>query len=258
MLGKDFPVTKSDVHYNSETREVTLKREKYDALVEYIRGLVRQLAATEDERDIAQYRARRANMSERVVQQMLQDSVVAASQSVSQWLESHSIRELSKRTGISYATCYRIVNERMGTLQMDVGNLSKFVDAVVRGSPEVQHNFDKVEAAKGSHEEGTRQDNAGPCDVEKDDKAYNDRLAALYREVVMKEKVPASESLDLMPQEKKVVEMLVKERKQIAAALNLSEERAKNYVARVLRKLAGIPFRDLRSEDKYSDIRHKW
>jgi hypothetical protein len=137
VLEKEFPVSRNDVRYNSDTQEVTLEREKFDALMQYVRGLGEQLAAAEDDRDIERYRVRRANASAKVVHEILKDAISAASLSVSRWLEENSILELSRRTGISYPTCYRMVKERLGTGEMDVEALSTMVNAIASGEPAV-------------------------------------------------------------------------------------------------------------------------
>ena len=61
---------------------------------------------------------------------------------------------------------------------------------------EEQHDLDKLGIAKNAREEKIRARDAklksrGP---EKNDEAYNARMASLYREVVLKEKTAASEN----------------------------------------------------------------
>ena len=55
---------------------------------------------------------------------------------------------------------------------------------------EVQHDLDKLGIAKTAREEKTR---GRATQKQKEDPAYNARMAALYREVVLKEKTPTSE-----------------------------------------------------------------
>ena len=54
---------------------------------------------------------------------------------------------------------------------------------------EVQHDLDKLGIAKTAREEKIR----ARDQKQKNDPAYNARMAALYREVVLKEKTPTSE-----------------------------------------------------------------
>jgi len=54
---------------------------------------------------------------------------------------------------------------------------------------EVQHDLDKLGIAKTAREEKTR----ARDEKQKNDPAYNARMASLYREVVLKEKTPTSE-----------------------------------------------------------------
>jgi CheY-like chemotaxis protein len=58
-----------------------------------------------------------------------------ASAAIREWLGApgHSLLELSERSGISYATCHRIVNERLGTQKIEIGHLQKMVAAIARG-----------------------------------------------------------------------------------------------------------------------------
>jgi CheY-like chemotaxis protein len=131
---QSFPLEKSDIRYDPASQEVSMKRGKFDAFVGYTRGLVEQLEAAEDARDVAQYRARKAEKTADVLQ-MLTDVVFDGTRAVREWLKSpdNSIRELSERTGIPYATCHRIVNERFGTPNLEVGFLGKMLSAISRG-----------------------------------------------------------------------------------------------------------------------------
>ncbi len=73
MKDQNLPIAKSDVYYNAATQEVTLRREKFDALIVYVQGLVEQVSAADDERDVAEYRERRAKASESLLQEMVAD-----------------------------------------------------------------------------------------------------------------------------------------------------------------------------------------
>jgi CheY-like chemotaxis protein len=131
-MTKTFPLEKSDIQYDPSSEEVSLKREKFDALVKYIQGLEEKLEAAEDARDVAQYRARKAGKTADVLQVLTED-VVKGTAAVRDWLGSgHTLLELSERTGIPYATCHRIVSERLGTPNLEIGYLQKMVSAVSR------------------------------------------------------------------------------------------------------------------------------
>ncbi len=110
-----------------------MKREKFDAFVKYVQALEEKLEAAEDARDVAKYRARKAGKTADVLQALTED-VLRGTAAVREWLgsPSHTIQELSTRTGIPYATCHRIVNERLGTPNVEIGHLKKMVSAVSR------------------------------------------------------------------------------------------------------------------------------
>jgi CheY-like chemotaxis protein len=133
IMTKAFPLDKSEIHYNPSSEEVTIKREKFDGFVKYIQALEEKLEAAEDARDVAQYRARKAGKTGDVLQALTED-VLKGTAAVREWLRSpsHSIMDLSARTGIPYATCHRIVNERLGTPNVQIGHLKKMVSAVSR------------------------------------------------------------------------------------------------------------------------------
>jgi hypothetical protein len=59
---------------------------------------------------------------------------------------------------------------------------------------EEQHDLDKLGIAKNAREEKLRARDAKQRGVQKDDAAYNARMAALYREVVLKEKPVVAEN----------------------------------------------------------------
>jgi hypothetical protein len=131
MMSDEFPIRKSDIHYDPTSQEVTLKREKFDALVSFTQDLLKQLEAVEDARDAQRYRGRKAQSTADVLQALTED-VLQGTAAVREWLESpgHTIQELSQRTGIPYATCYRIVNERLGTPNVEIGQLENFISVV--------------------------------------------------------------------------------------------------------------------------------
>jgi hypothetical protein len=59
---------------------------------------------------------------------------------------------------------------------------------------EEQHDLDKLGIAKNSREEKSRARDAKQRGAEKNDAAYNARMAAMYREVVLKEKPVVAEN----------------------------------------------------------------
>jgi CheY-like chemotaxis protein len=131
MIMENFPIKKDDIRYDPSSQEVTLKREKFDAFVKYVRELEEKLEASEDARDVANYRARKAENTSDVFQALNED-VLEGTTAVREWLGSsrHTIRELSLRTKIPYATCHRIVNERLGTPNVEIGHLRKMISVV--------------------------------------------------------------------------------------------------------------------------------
>jgi CheY-like chemotaxis protein len=127
-----FPLEKSDIHYDPASDEVSIKRGKFEAFVGHVRGLEERLEAAEDARDVAQYRARKAGKTADVLQ-ALTDDVLKGTAAVRNWLTAgHTLQELSERTKIPYATCHRIVNERFGTPNLEIGYLEKMISAVSR------------------------------------------------------------------------------------------------------------------------------
>jgi hypothetical protein len=120
------PFDKSDVHYDASKGEVSLKREKFDELMRFVRDLLEETQETENERDTARARQKRSAAAADQYAELLQD----ASRNVEQWLKSNSIQELSRRTEIPYATCHRIVNERLNSAEVTVGNLGKILKAI--------------------------------------------------------------------------------------------------------------------------------
>jgi predicted transcriptional regulator len=120
-MDKTLPIEKKDIQYNPETQEVTLQREKFDNLMRFVRDVMKELDQVEEERDIAQYQSRRSEAAENVYKTLIDDMELASS-AISKWVDSHSIQELAKRSGIPYATCHRIVEGRLkhGSVSMNV------------------------------------------------------------------------------------------------------------------------------------------
>ncbi len=129
----DFPLTKKDVLYDPQKQEVTLKREKFDRLVAFVQDLLDRVESAEDARDFATHRARRAEASADILQ-ALTTRVQESTAAIRHWLESHSIKELSELTGIPYATCHRIVNERLGTRNVEFHHLADMLKVAASGS----------------------------------------------------------------------------------------------------------------------------
>jgi CheY-like chemotaxis protein len=132
-IRKAFPLEKRDIQYDPSSEDLSIKREKFDAFVKYVQGLEQSLEAAEDARDVAKYRARKAGKTADVLQALTED-VVKGTAAVRDWLASsgHTLQELSERTGIPYATCHRIVNERLGTPNLEIGYLQKMISGVSR------------------------------------------------------------------------------------------------------------------------------
>jgi hypothetical protein len=59
---------------------------------------------------------------------------------------------------------------------------------------EIQHDLDKLGIAKTAREEKTRARDAKQRGAQKNDAAYDARMASLYREVVLKEKPAVAEN----------------------------------------------------------------
>jgi hypothetical protein len=126
MLGKEFPIQKNDVQYNPETQEVTLEREKFDRLVKYVGELVGRVEAAEDSRDVARYRARRAEG----ILELLEASVQSGATAITDWVGQNSVKQLSERSGIPYATCHRIVTTRLDKTTVGLDQFLKMVEVV--------------------------------------------------------------------------------------------------------------------------------
>jgi predicted transcriptional regulator len=129
MNTKQLPFEKSDIHYDTTKGEVSLKREKFDELIRFVQDLLKEAEQTENERDTARSRQRRAAQTADVVTAYA-DFMEEANSGIQHWLENNTIQELSRRTGIPYASCYRIVRERLGSAQITVDTLGKILKVV--------------------------------------------------------------------------------------------------------------------------------
>lgn len=147
VAAKTFPLEKGDIQYNPTSEEVSIKREKFDVFVKYVQELQEKLEAAEDARDVAQYRARKEGKTADVLQALTED-VVESTAAVRSWLGSpgHTLQKLSERAGIPYATCHRIINERLGTPNVEIGHLQRMVAAVSKGKfgGELHPRFERV------------------------------------------------------------------------------------------------------------------
>lgn len=127
MIANEFPLQKNDVHYNAETKEVTLGRDKFDALIGFVRELVQRVESTEDARDIAGYRARR---SEGLLQEFRKGA-----QSIHEYVEANSLSQLARQSEIPYATCYRIVKTGLPESKVEFGDFLKLIEVAEGGQP---------------------------------------------------------------------------------------------------------------------------
>lgn len=123
-----IPFDKKEIHYDPAKKEVSLPVEKFDALVKFMQGLVARVEEAEDEAGVANYQRQEAEASASV----LQAAFERVKGQVREWLSSkHTIQELATRADIPYATCYRIVKERMEAGDnVDLGDFQK-IEAVV-------------------------------------------------------------------------------------------------------------------------------
>ena len=144
MLGKDFPIQKSDVHYNAETQEVTLPREKFDQLIGFVRELVGQVEAAEDQRDVARYRSRRAEG----FLAALEKEVQTGSNAIGDWVDAHSVMQLSQQSGIPYATCHRMVRGQLEKSMVKLRDFFKLIK-VVDQPTEATMSFNVAKDEKG-------------------------------------------------------------------------------------------------------------
>jgi hypothetical protein len=121
-----LPFGKKDVHYDSLKGEVSLKREKFDELMQFVRDLLEEAQGLENERDTARSRRRRAEGAAQLYAELVED----ANRGVEQWLEGNSIQELSRETGIPYATCHRMVRRQLGRAEITMDALGKILRVV--------------------------------------------------------------------------------------------------------------------------------
>lgn len=138
MKTKQLPLKKNDVTYNAANREVSLKVEKFDELMKFIQELLEQSQSAENARDTARARQRRAEASTDVVAAYAQ-IVDEANRKVQSWVDENTIQELSRRSKIPYATCHRIVRERLPNAKIEVGTLGEILQVVVEDTDEVMH-----------------------------------------------------------------------------------------------------------------------
>jgi hypothetical protein len=134
-----IPFDKKDIHYDSAKREVSLSVDKFDALVKFMQDLVRRAEEAEEAAGVFRYRMREGEASAGV----LQAAFERVREQVRDWLSSeHTIHELAERAGIPYATCYRIVKERLEKGSgADTGDLQK-IEAVV--SDDLRKAYDEI------------------------------------------------------------------------------------------------------------------
>lgn len=105
-----FPFAKKDLHYDPARKEVSLSVENFDALVKFMQELVDRVETAEDDAGVFRYRLKETQATAGV----LAAAFELVKDQLRDWLAaSHTIRELATRTGIPYATCYRIVKERL-------------------------------------------------------------------------------------------------------------------------------------------------
>jgi chromosome condensin MukBEF ATPase and DNA-binding subunit MukB len=128
MAELKIPFDKNDVKYDAAKKEVSLSIEKFDALVHFIQDLLGRIERAEDTESILDYRLEEMNAENSVLQAVFQK----VRKDVGAWLGSeHTIRELANRTGIPYATCHRIVKDRLEKGEsVDTGDLMK-IEVVV-------------------------------------------------------------------------------------------------------------------------------
>jgi hypothetical protein len=128
MTELTIPFDKNDVRYDAARKEVSLSVQKFDALVHFIQALLQRIESAEDLEGVLRYRLNEFDAENSLLQSVFQK----VRKDVSAWLGSeHTIRELANRTGIPYATCYRIVKDRLEKGEsVDTGNLVK-IEAVV-------------------------------------------------------------------------------------------------------------------------------
>ena len=132
MKSIKLPFEKKDVHYDVGKGEVSLKREKFDELIRFVRDLLEEAQEAENGRDTARSRQRRAEAAADLLTTYAH-LMVEADNSVRQWLTQNTIQELSRRSGIPYATCHRIVRERLQSGEVNLSMLGRILKAVQMG-----------------------------------------------------------------------------------------------------------------------------
>lgn len=133
MKSMNLPFDKKDVHYDASKGEVSLKREKFDELIRFVRDLLDQVQEAEDSRDTALSRQRRAEVAADLLT-TYSHLTAEAGKCVQVWVEQNTIQELSRRSGIPYATCHRIVRERLQSGEVELGLLGKILKVVQTGA----------------------------------------------------------------------------------------------------------------------------
>jgi hypothetical protein len=133
-VNSTLPITKKDIHYSSETGEVTLKREKFDELMVFLRKTLQELENTRDEKILADFEARRASASENLAKVILND-LEAGSNAISKYLIKHSKTELAKKAGIPYATCHRILETGLASKNVRLRDYANLVRAAAHDTP---------------------------------------------------------------------------------------------------------------------------
>lgn len=126
MKSWKLPLEKKDIHYDPLRGEVSLKREKFDGMIQFIRDLMEETQRTENARDTAVARRRRADAKARVWSAYA-DVMEDANQAIRDWVNDNTIQELSRRAQIPYATCHRIIRERLSSGQVDVDTMKKML-----------------------------------------------------------------------------------------------------------------------------------
>ncbi len=125
----EFPIEKSDIRWGKD--EVTMKRAKFTALIKHLQEVSQRLVEAEDELSFQRHDARQAE-TEANVFLGLSASLSETEAGIRRWLKNpkNSIQELRRRTGIPYATCHRIITERLATAQVETGQLKKLARAI--------------------------------------------------------------------------------------------------------------------------------
>jgi hypothetical protein len=129
LKGPEFPIDKSDIEWRPE--DVTMKRDRFEALLAYVENVSKRLVDAEDELSFERYDTRKAK-KEADVFSALSESLMETEEGIQQWLADpeNSIQELSRRTKIPYATCHRIVTERLPHSRVETGQLKKIAKAI--------------------------------------------------------------------------------------------------------------------------------